>query len=144
MNKVLLTGRLTRDPELRVLASGKNVTTFSVAAHRATRVTSRRTPLGSGGSGAADSPTHAGGSDARPIPRPPKTAPSHWRDRPARWRLGQPTAPKDLSWTLPRATRARNPKRRQRHAQSARHRILRRLTAKLRLVAPLWAPSRAK
>ena len=27
MNKVLLTGRLTRDPELRVLASGKNVTT---------------------------------------------------------------------------------------------------------------------
>ena len=31
MNKVLLTGRLTRDPELRVLASGRNVTTFSVA-----------------------------------------------------------------------------------------------------------------
>ena len=31
MNKVLLTGRLTRDPELRVLASGKNVATFSVA-----------------------------------------------------------------------------------------------------------------
>ena len=31
MNKVLLTGRLTRDPELRVLASGKNVTTFSMA-----------------------------------------------------------------------------------------------------------------
>ena len=31
MNQVLLTGRLTRDPELRVLASGKNVTTFSVA-----------------------------------------------------------------------------------------------------------------
>ncbi len=31
MNKVLLTGRLTRDPELRVLASGKNVTTFSLA-----------------------------------------------------------------------------------------------------------------
>jgi single-stranded DNA-binding protein len=30
MNKVLLTGRLTRDPELRVLASGKNVTTLSV------------------------------------------------------------------------------------------------------------------
>jgi hypothetical protein len=51
---------------------------------------------------------------------------------------------KDLSWTLPRATRARNPKRRQRHAQSARHRILRRLTAKLRLGAPLWEPSRAK
>ena len=49
MNKVLLTGRLTRDTELRALASGKNVTTFSVAAHRATRVTSRRTPLGIGG-----------------------------------------------------------------------------------------------
>jgi single-strand DNA-binding protein len=31
MNKVLLTGRLTRDPELRVTASGKNVTTFNVA-----------------------------------------------------------------------------------------------------------------
>ncbi len=31
MNRVLLTGRLTRDPELRTLASGKNVTTFSVA-----------------------------------------------------------------------------------------------------------------
>ncbi len=31
MNKVLLTGRLTRDPELRVLASGKSVTTFNVA-----------------------------------------------------------------------------------------------------------------
>jgi single-stranded DNA-binding protein len=31
MNKVLLTGRLTRDPELRNLASGKQVTTFSDA-----------------------------------------------------------------------------------------------------------------
>jgi single-strand DNA-binding protein len=31
VNKVLLTGRLTRDPELRSLASGKSVTTFSVA-----------------------------------------------------------------------------------------------------------------
>ena len=31
MNKVLLTGRLTRDPELRALASGSNVTTFAVA-----------------------------------------------------------------------------------------------------------------
>lgn len=30
MNKVLLTGRLTRDPEMRVLASGKSVTQFSV------------------------------------------------------------------------------------------------------------------
>src|SRR5450756_322265 len=29
---------------------------------------SRRTPLANGGSGAADLPTHAGGSDARPIP----------------------------------------------------------------------------
>ena len=27
MNRVLLTGRLTRDPEMRGLASGKNVTT---------------------------------------------------------------------------------------------------------------------
>ncbi len=31
MNKVLLTGRLTRDPEMRALASGKNVTTFGIA-----------------------------------------------------------------------------------------------------------------
>jgi single-strand DNA-binding protein len=31
VNKVLLTGRLTRDPEMRSLASGKNVTTFTVA-----------------------------------------------------------------------------------------------------------------
>jgi single-strand DNA-binding protein len=31
MNRVLLTGRLTRDPELRSLASGKAVTQFSVA-----------------------------------------------------------------------------------------------------------------
>jgi single-strand DNA-binding protein len=31
MNKVLLTGRLTRDPEMRVLATGKTVTQFSVA-----------------------------------------------------------------------------------------------------------------
>ena len=31
MNRVLLTGRLTRDPELRSLASGKSVTTFNVA-----------------------------------------------------------------------------------------------------------------
>ena len=31
MNKVLLSGRLTRDPELRKLASGKTVTQFSVA-----------------------------------------------------------------------------------------------------------------
>ena len=31
MNRVLITGRLTRDPELRTLASGKSVTQFSVA-----------------------------------------------------------------------------------------------------------------
>jgi single-strand DNA-binding protein len=31
MNRVLLTGRLTRDPELRTLASGKTVTQFSIA-----------------------------------------------------------------------------------------------------------------
>ena len=33
MNKVFLTGRLTRDPEMRGLASGKNVTTFTVASN---------------------------------------------------------------------------------------------------------------
>jgi len=33
VNKVLLTGRLTRDPEMRRLASGKNVTTFTVASN---------------------------------------------------------------------------------------------------------------
>ncbi len=31
MNRVLLTGRLTRDPEMRTLASGKAVTQFSLA-----------------------------------------------------------------------------------------------------------------
>ena len=31
MNKVLLAGRLTRDPEMRALATGKHVTQFSVA-----------------------------------------------------------------------------------------------------------------
>jgi single-strand DNA-binding protein len=31
MNRVLLTGRLTRDPEMRALASGKHVASFSVA-----------------------------------------------------------------------------------------------------------------
>ncbi|HET8785457.1 MAG TPA: single-stranded DNA-binding protein [Candidatus Limnocylindrales bacterium] len=33
MNKVFLTGRLTRDPEMRSLASGKSVTTFTVASN---------------------------------------------------------------------------------------------------------------
>ena len=33
MNRVLLTGRLTRDPEMRSLPSGKAVTNFSVATH---------------------------------------------------------------------------------------------------------------
>ena len=28
MNRVLLTGRLTRDPEMRVVSNGKNVTQF--------------------------------------------------------------------------------------------------------------------
>ena len=31
MNRVLLTGRLTRDPEMRTLSSGKMVTTFNLA-----------------------------------------------------------------------------------------------------------------
>ena len=31
MNRVLLTGRLTRDPEMRSLPSGKTVTNFSIA-----------------------------------------------------------------------------------------------------------------
>ncbi len=31
MNKVMLVGRLTRDPELRSLPSGKHVATFTVA-----------------------------------------------------------------------------------------------------------------
>jgi single-strand DNA-binding protein len=31
MNRVLIAGRLTRDPEMRKLASGKTVTTFAVA-----------------------------------------------------------------------------------------------------------------
>ena len=33
MNKVMLVGRLTRDPELRKLPSGKPVATFTIATH---------------------------------------------------------------------------------------------------------------
>ena len=33
MNKVMLIGRLTKEPEMRKLASGKTVTTFTVATH---------------------------------------------------------------------------------------------------------------
>ena len=33
MNKVLLVGRLTRDPELRSLPSGKHVATYSVVVY---------------------------------------------------------------------------------------------------------------
>ena len=33
MNRVLLTGRLTRDPEMRTLANGKIVTQFALATH---------------------------------------------------------------------------------------------------------------
>ena len=31
MNRVLLTGRLTRDPEMRVVSDNKHVTQFSIA-----------------------------------------------------------------------------------------------------------------
>ena len=34
MNKVILTGRLTRDPELRTIASGNATTSFTVAVNR--------------------------------------------------------------------------------------------------------------
>lgn len=34
MNKVILVGRLARDPELRTTGSGKSVATFSLAADR--------------------------------------------------------------------------------------------------------------
>lgn len=37
MNKVLLTGRLTRDPELRNLASGRAVTQFGLATNEYVR-----------------------------------------------------------------------------------------------------------
>lgn len=33
MNRVLITGRLTRDPELRTTAGGKAVAQFAVASH---------------------------------------------------------------------------------------------------------------
>ena len=34
VNQVILMGRLTRDPELRTTASGKNITSFSIAVDR--------------------------------------------------------------------------------------------------------------
>ena len=37
MNRVLLTGRLTRDPEMRVVTNGKNVTQLSIGYCRRTR-----------------------------------------------------------------------------------------------------------
>ncbi|WP_029520126.1 single-stranded DNA-binding protein [Persephonella sp. IF05-L8] len=38
LNKVFLIGRLTRDPEIRFLPSGSQVTSFSIAVNRAYRV----------------------------------------------------------------------------------------------------------
>ena len=90
MNKVLLTGRLTRDPEMRSLASGKAVTTFSVATNEF---------LGAGqGEGRVPQDRHLGppGRDLRPVtsarasrsrsragsrPGPGTTtgAPRHWK-----------------------------------------------------------------
>ena len=55
MNKVLLTGRLTRDPEMRSLASGKNVSTFTVASNEF---------LGGGKVVAAAEPVRRGGGSA--------------------------------------------------------------------------------
>ena len=37
INQVILLGRLTRDPEQRTTASGKNVVSFSIAVNRATQ-----------------------------------------------------------------------------------------------------------
>ena len=34
LNKALIIGNLTRDPELKALPSGTNVTTFSIATNR--------------------------------------------------------------------------------------------------------------
>jgi single-stranded DNA-binding protein len=42
VNKVILTGRLTRDPEMRSLASGKSVTTFTVASNEFIGAAARR------------------------------------------------------------------------------------------------------
>ena len=62
MNRVLLTGRLTRDPELRTTAGGKAVAQFSVASHEYV-----------GGQGEAGVPQrrHVGPArrDLRPVPR---------------------------------------------------------------------------
>ena len=41
MNKVLLAGRLTRDPEMRALASGKHVTQFPVPVRQSSRHSGR-------------------------------------------------------------------------------------------------------
>jgi single-stranded DNA-binding protein len=43
VNKVLLAGRLTRDPEMRALASGKHVTQVPCSVHQPARIPTTRT-----------------------------------------------------------------------------------------------------
>jgi len=47
MNRVMLVGRLTRDPELRSLPSGKHVATFSVATYRGGNAPTQHAPTAS-------------------------------------------------------------------------------------------------
>jgi Single-strand binding protein family len=93
MNKVLLTGRLTRDPELRVLASGKNVTTLSELL----------IPISAGGC-AIPAPA---GQTSRVIRRDPPRA----RVAPARSRRGLGSRSRDPT---PLAARPAGPPRRSR------------------------------
>ena len=65
MNKVLMTGRLTRDPELRTLASGKTVTQFSVATNEYRGATARRRPSSTTSSPGTAWPRSAARTSAR-------------------------------------------------------------------------------
>ena len=48
MNKVILIGRLARDPEMRTTATGTNVTRFTVAVSRPFTASTTRTAISAG------------------------------------------------------------------------------------------------
>ena len=89
MNRVLLTGRLTRDPELRTTAGGKAVAQFSVASHEfvvgqgeaassttSSRGTASRRPAAATSARASRSPSRAA---SRPASWDDDKGERHWK-----------------------------------------------------------------